>query len=179
MEVDDMPGGISMRNSCALQIRSERLVVREKPEENLFIPLALGRPDFSEIVRKEGGEGDRPAYLVLHRRRAEKGRRIVRVQFHVGPAQRFHFGSQALRPASAKSSARSAFTSGRASTVNQIEFVSLVVDYLTARGAMKPELLYETPFTDMSPQGPDGVLNSAQVDELLEILSQIRARATA
>lgn len=63
--------------------------------------------------------------------------------------------------------------------MNQIEFVSLVVDYLTARGAMKPELLYETPFTDMSPQGPDGVLNSAQVDELLEILSQIRARATA
>ena len=44
---------------------------------------------------------------------------------------------------------------------------------------MKPELLYETPFTDMSPHGPDGVFNSAQVDELIELLSQVRAKAVA
>jgi type I restriction enzyme R subunit len=44
---------------------------------------------------------------------------------------------------------------------------------------MKPELLYESPFTDVNPQGPDGVFNSAQVDELIELLSQVRARAVA
>jgi type I restriction enzyme R subunit len=42
---------------------------------------------------------------------------------------------------------------------------------------MKPELLYETSFTDMSPHGPDGVFHSAKVDELAGLLSQIRAGA--
>jgi type I restriction enzyme, R subunit len=72
-----------------------------------------------------------------------------------------------------------AFTARGTLTANQIEFVNLVVDQLTARGAMPPELLYESPFTDLSAQGPDGVFSSPQVDELLELLSQIRARAIA
>jgi type I restriction enzyme R subunit len=71
------------------------------------------------------------------------------------------------------------FTAGRTLTANQIEFMTLVVDHLTADGAMKPERLYESPFTDVNPQGPDGVFSSAQVDELVELLLQIRARATA
>jgi len=75
--------------------------------------------------------------------------------------------------------ALNAFTAGRTLTANQIEFVNLVVDHLTANGAMKPELLYESPFTNMHPLGPDGVFTSAQVDELMNLLSQIRARAAA
>ncbi len=71
------------------------------------------------------------------------------------------------------------FAAGSTLSANQIEFVNLIVDQLTAHGAMKPELLYETPFTDMNPHGPDGIFNSAQVDELLELLSRIRARAVA
>jgi type I restriction enzyme R subunit len=71
------------------------------------------------------------------------------------------------------------FTAGKTLTASQIEFVNLIVDHLTEHGAMKPELLYESPFTDVNPQGPDGVFSSTQVDELIELLSQVRARSAA
>jgi len=71
------------------------------------------------------------------------------------------------------------FTAGKTLTANQIEFVNLMVEHLTEHGAMKPDLLYESPFTDLNPQGPEGVFDSSQVDELLELLSQVRTRAVA
>jgi type I restriction enzyme R subunit len=38
-------------------------------------------------------------------------------------------------------------------SANQIEFVNLVVDYLTQRGWMDPSSLHESPFTDLSSRG--------------------------
>ncbi len=71
------------------------------------------------------------------------------------------------------------FVSGTTLTGNQIEFVNLIVDHLTEHGVMKPELLYESPFTDLHPQGPEGVFKPWQVEQLVSLLSQVQARALA
>ncbi len=71
------------------------------------------------------------------------------------------------------------FLSGKAFTANQIEFVNLMIDHLTEKGAMEPALLYDSPYVDFSPRGVDGVFDSAQVTELFSILREIRMRAAA
>lgn len=71
----------------------------------------------------------------------------------------------------------SQFITGTAVNANQIEFIDLVVQYLTENGVMEPERLYESPFTDINPKGPEGVFPSATVDHLVKILTEIRLRA--
>jgi type I restriction enzyme R subunit len=71
------------------------------------------------------------------------------------------------------------FLSGKTLTSNQIEFVDLIINHLTEHGVMDASLLYESPFTDITPQGPDGLFPSVQVDELMSLLSDVRARAVA
>ena len=71
------------------------------------------------------------------------------------------------------------FLAGKTLTANQIEFVNLIVDHLTEHGVMDAALLYESPFTDITPQGPDGLFTSAQVDELMAALQRVRATALA
>ena len=71
------------------------------------------------------------------------------------------------------------FFAGRTPNANQIDFVNLVVDYLTEHGVMEAARLYESPFTDLTPRGPDGLFTSTQVDELLAALEQVRRTATA
>lgn len=71
------------------------------------------------------------------------------------------------------------FFAERTPSANQIEFVNLVVDYLTEHGVMEAARLYESPFTDLTPRGPDGLFTSAQVDALLATLEQVRRTATA
>ncbi|HEX8549428.1 MAG TPA: type I restriction-modification enzyme R subunit C-terminal domain-containing protein [Cytophagaceae bacterium] len=53
---------------------------------------------------------------------------------------------------------------------NQIEFVDMIVNYLTLHGTMDAAILYESPFTDMTPQGSEGLFTSTQIDELFSIL---------
>jgi type I restriction enzyme R subunit len=71
------------------------------------------------------------------------------------------------------------FITGKTLSANQIEFVNLVVDHLTEHGVVEPARLYESPFTDRTPQGPDRLFTSAQLDELLSSLEAVRATATA
>jgi type I restriction enzyme R subunit len=62
---------------------------------------------------------------------------------------------------------------------NQIEFVNLIVNHLTDHGVMEAAMLYESPFTDLTPHGPDGLFSSSQVDELVRILNTVRTMAIA
>ena len=62
---------------------------------------------------------------------------------------------------------------------NELHGQELDETHLTAHGVMDPAALYESPFTDLNAQGPEGVFSSVQVDELILLLSQVRARAVA
>ncbi|MGH3623370.1 MAG: type I restriction-modification enzyme R subunit C-terminal domain-containing protein, partial [Sciscionella sp.] len=62
---------------------------------------------------------------------------------------------------------------------NQIEFVNMIVEHLTRNGAMTADQLYEPPFTDLAPRGPDAVFPSERLDALVAILHHVRNRATA
>jgi type I restriction enzyme R subunit len=71
------------------------------------------------------------------------------------------------------------FLEGRKLTANQLEFLDLVIDHLTARGVMDPKLLYEAPFTDFDRNGVEGVFEQADVVRLVQILREIEPRLAA
>jgi len=71
------------------------------------------------------------------------------------------------------------FLAGKTLTSTQIEFVNLIVDHLTEHGVMEAEMLYESPFTDLTPRGPEELFSSGQVDELVKVLESVRATAMA
>ena len=71
------------------------------------------------------------------------------------------------------------FLLSRRLTANQMSFVELVIECLTERGYVDEALLYESPFTDRSAKGVDGLFGPAQVNEILAILGDIRHRAAA
>lgn len=68
------------------------------------------------------------------------------------------------------------FLSDKNLTASQNQFIEEIINYLTADGAMEPERLYESPFTDISPTGPDGLFGE-RAGELVSIIEHIRNRA--
>jgi type I restriction enzyme, R subunit len=69
------------------------------------------------------------------------------------------------------------FPNGKLLSANQIEFINLIIDHLTEHGIIEAERLYESPFTDLNPRGVEGLFDTAQVNELLSVISNIRAAA--
>ena len=64
-------------------------------------------------------------------------------------------------------------------SVDQIRFVNLIVDELTRNGVMEPTRLFEPPYTDDAPTGPDMIFPDADVDTLVRTLREIRVTASA
>ena len=54
------------------------------------------------------------------------------------------------------------FIQGRNLAAHQLEFLNMMIDHLTERGAMDPRLLYESPFTDLDQSGVAGVLGEGR-----------------
>ena len=50
---------------------------------------------------------------------------------------------------------------------------------LTAAGVMEAGRLYESPFLDISPQGPEGLFPTAKVARMVQVLDEIAQRAAA
>lgn len=62
---------------------------------------------------------------------------------------------------------------------NQIEFTNLIIDHLTEKGIVEPGLLYDSPYTDLAPTGPNDVFTPSQLNELLGILDDVKQKAVA
>jgi type I restriction enzyme R subunit len=61
----------------------------------------------------------------------------------------------------------------------QIEFIDLVIEQLTEQSAMDPGLLYESPFTDLAPHGPEQVFAITTTRRLVEAIESFNTTASA
>jgi len=157
------PGRTGPRPRCGVFLREhEDHITIHKLRTN----RALTRSDLDELERmlEESGVGDSAA--VEKAKRESHGLGLF-VRSLVG------LDREAAKAAFA------GFLSGRKLTSSQIEFVDLIVNHLTEHGVMSAALLYESPFTDLAPRGPDGLFPSSQVDELVTILERVQAAAVA
>ena len=62
-------------------------------------------------------------------------------------------------------------------TADQIEFVGMVIEHLTKNGVIDPGLLYESPFTDVVPDGPDGIFSAEEINHLISRLHSLNRSA--
>lgn len=69
------------------------------------------------------------------------------------------------------------FLGGSTYSAAQIHFVNLIVQHLTDNGQMEARRLYESPFTDTAPQGPDILFKEHEIEDIILILDQVRANA--
>ena len=71
------------------------------------------------------------------------------------------------------------FLSEGTATAAQIEFINMVIEHLTDRGVMDPAVLYEPPFTDIAPTGPDPLFGEERVTQLFAKIQALNESAVA
>jgi type I restriction enzyme R subunit len=71
------------------------------------------------------------------------------------------------------------FLHGKSLTVNQIKFIDFMINHLTQNGVMDAKLLYDSPYSDLSPAGLDGVFADAEANQIVGILKGIEENAAA
>jgi len=64
-------------------------------------------------------------------------------------------------------------------TATQIRFINEILDELTSRGVMDPARLYDPPFSDLAPTGPEDLFSEQEVDQICHLLDLIQTRAAA
>ncbi|ESY71896.1 hypothetical protein X743_19070 [Mesorhizobium sp. LNHC252B00] len=79
----------------------------------------------------------------------------------------------------AVSEALGEFLSAGTASAAQIEFVGMIIEHLTDQGTMDPSLLYEPPFTDLAPTGPEQVFDEDRVTRLVSRIREISDSAVA
>jgi type I restriction enzyme R subunit len=55
--------------------------------------------------------------------------------------------------------------------------VNLIVQHLTDNGIVEARRLYESPFSDYAPKGPDVIFTDEDLDGIIVILDEVRAHA--
>jgi type I restriction enzyme R subunit len=71
------------------------------------------------------------------------------------------------------------FLAAGIATAAQIEFINMVIEHLTDQGVMDPALLYEPPFTDVAPTGPEKLFDEEKVARLFTRIQAINDSAVA
>jgi type I restriction enzyme, R subunit len=69
------------------------------------------------------------------------------------------------------------FLNGQKYNSNQIEFVNMIIDYLTRNGVMKADALYEPPYTNFNSDGLSGVFSIDDSHQIVAILDSIQKNA--
>jgi type I restriction enzyme R subunit len=80
---------------------------------------------------------------------------------------------------SAATEAMADFLNASNATASQLEFINLIVNYLTVDGAISDDKLYQAPFTNVTATGPDAIFSAATVTQLFKKIEDIRLRAVA
>jgi type I restriction enzyme R subunit len=169
-ETDFTLPGFAVGTDQAKFMAKARAFLRQHLDHVAVAKLRMNRPlsssDISELERLlgESGVGE-----------PEDIRRAVDDAQGLGLLVRSLVGMD--RAAAKEALAR--FTNGKTLTANQLEFVNLIVDHLTEHGVVEAARLYESPFTDLTPHGPDALFKATEVDELLGTLLAVRATAVA
>ena len=60
----------------------------------------------------------------------------------------------------------------------QIQFINQVVDYLTQNGVLDPRMLFQHPFTNLSPDGPVSLFAEEDASKIVAIIREIGSNAS-
>ncbi|GMO20719.1 DEAD/DEAH box helicase family protein [Bradyrhizobium ottawaense] len=71
------------------------------------------------------------------------------------------------------------FLSSGTASATQIAFIDMIIEHLTHQGVMDPALLYEPPFRDIAPTGPEQLFDEARVTQIFSKIEAINASAVA